>query len=234
MKKKILFIVAILFFNLAALGQPNPSINIINGLKIFSSNHIAEKAYLQFDKPCYAAGDTIYFKAYVTAGEQHKLSGISGVLHIDLINTKDKIDQSILLQLDGGITWGDFALPDSLPAGNYRVRAYTQWMRNYGEKDFFEKTIPIGAVKSAPIAESLVKQPGLKPDIQFFPEGGSMAAGIRSKVALKAIGAHGLGIDVKGVVVDGENNQVAAFSSTHLGMGYFYLKPAEGKTYKAK
>ena len=80
-------------------------------------------------KPYYAAGDTMYFKAYVTMGQRHLPSQISGVLHVHLLNTKSKIDRSIKLQLDSGIAWGDFALPDSLPKGNYRVRAWTQWMR---------------------------------------------------------------------------------------------------------
>jgi len=52
---------------------------IMDKLSIFEANYPTEKAYLQFDKPYYAAGDTIYFKAYVTAGALHKLSNVSGV-----------------------------------------------------------------------------------------------------------------------------------------------------------
>src|SRR6185503_7945099 len=101
---------------LISFGQhSNASKNIASLLASFSQNHPIEKAYLQFDKPYYAAGDTIYFKAYVTAGEGHQLSNISGVLHVDLVNTTGKIDQSIKLQLNAGLTWGDFPLPDSLP-----------------------------------------------------------------------------------------------------------------------
>src|ERR1700753_2767785 len=99
--------------------------NLISKLKLFTSLHIPEKVYLQFDKPYYAAGDTIYLKAYVTKGEEHQLSDISSVLHVDLINPQNKVDQFIKLQLDSGIAWANFVLPDSLPQGNYRVRAYT-------------------------------------------------------------------------------------------------------------
>ena len=113
---KLLLLTALL--SPAARGQGNDaSKKITDQLSRFEANHPTEKAYLQFDKPYYAAGDTIYFKAYVTAGEQHKLSSLSGVLHVELINTKNKIDQSIKLHLDSGLAWGDFALPDSLPAG---------------------------------------------------------------------------------------------------------------------
>ncbi|HVV55806.1 MAG TPA: carboxypeptidase-like regulatory domain-containing protein, partial [Mucilaginibacter sp.] len=82
-------------------------------LDSFLTGHPGERAYLQFDKPYYAAGDTMYFKAYVVMGERHVLSRISGVLHADLVGTDNKIIQSIILRLDTGLAHGDFALPDS-------------------------------------------------------------------------------------------------------------------------
>lgn len=210
--------------------------NVITKLSNFSKEHITEKAYLHFDKPFYAAGDTIYFKAYVTIGNDHKLSDLSGVLHIDLINTTNKIDQSIKLQITDGVSWGDFALPDSLPKGDYRIRAYTNWMRNDGPGAFFEQAIPVGSVLNNHVPESSTTHSNIDiaKDIQFFPEGGALINGISSKIAFKAIGGNGLGVDVKGVVVDNENTEINTFSSMHLGMGYFYLTPQEGKTYKAR
>ena len=210
--------------------------NIISKLDNFTTSHIPEKAYLQFDRPYYAAGDTVYFKAYVTKGEEHLLSDLSGVLHLDLVNTNNKIDQSIKLHLDSGIAWGDFALPDSLPKGNYRVRAHTQWMRNEGERSFFDQTVPVGSILDNRTPEGgnpSVTAENNKPDIQFLPEGGTLVEGVPSKIAFKAIDANGLGIDVKGAVVDDVNKQVCAFASSHLGMGCFYLDPGIDKKYKA-
>src|SRR5581483_1234251 len=173
---------------LQARAQANHG-DIVSKLKDFASHHPTEKAYLHFDKPYYAAGDTMYFKAYVTLGEQHKLSTLSGLLHVDLINSDGKFDQSIKLKLDSGIAWGDFALPDSLPSGNYRVRAWTNWMRN-DPGSFFERVITIGSVKApAGVPESVVKQPApasLLPNLQFLPEGGSLVEGVPCRVAFKA------------------------------------------------
>ena len=205
-------------------------------LQSFVDNNTTEKVYLQFDRLYYVAGDTVYFKAYITMGERHEPSTLSKVLHVDLINNASKIDQSIKLQIDSGGAWGDFALPDSLPTGSYRIRAYTQWMRNYDDRDFFDKVFYVGAIVSNTVTSNSKRnvQPiEVKPDIQFFPESGVWVNGIRSKMAFKAIGANGLGIGVQGIITDNQNKEVCSFEATHLGMGYCYIKPAEGQMYKA-
>lgn len=105
------------------------------------SFHPQEKVYLQMDKPYYAIGDDIWFKAYVTIGSNHALSALSGALNVELIDDKDSVKQRIKLPVVNGLSWGDFALADTLKEGNYRVRAYTNFMRNAGEDYFFDKTI---------------------------------------------------------------------------------------------
>ncbi|MCO5949912.1 TonB-dependent receptor [Mucilaginibacter flavidus] len=203
-------------------------------LEDYKSTHITEQAYLYFDKPYYAAGDTIYFKAYVTVGERHELSALSGVLHVDMVNTQNKVDQSLFLKINGGVCWGDFALPDTLPKGEYRVRAYTKWMRNDGDAGFFSQTIPVGSALQTKIAESATRQPAAsKPDLQFFPEGGALVSGVKSKIGFKAIGFNGLGLDVKGTITDNTGNTVTTFASVHLGMGSVDITPETGKSYKA-
>ncbi|MGZ4008524.1 MAG: TonB-dependent receptor [Mucilaginibacter sp.] len=233
-KSLILWILLLGVCHSYTYSQSGNDKDIFAKLKNFAAHHITEKVYLHFDKPYYATGDTIYFKAYVTMGERHDLSKLSGVLHVDLINTASKINQSIKLQLINGLAWGDFTLPDSLPKGNYRIRAYTQWMQNVG--NYFEHTFPIGTLHSLKIPESSTSKKDAwhsKPDLQFFPEGGSLVMGINSKIAFKLIGSNGLGLDARGSVTDNLGNVVTQFASTHLGMGYFYLKPEEGKTYMA-
>jgi hypothetical protein len=50
-----------------------------------------EKVYLQLDKSYYASGDDIWFKAYVTVGSQHQLTGLSGVINMELIDDRDSV-----------------------------------------------------------------------------------------------------------------------------------------------
>jgi hypothetical protein len=326
--KKITFIFCLLTtITLSAFGQDDsiPLKTIILKTAQFSQNFPSEKVYVHFDKPYYAVGDTIWLKAYVTL-EQHQLSAISKIVYLDLINSRDSIVASLRMPVLNGSANGSIVLPQlTFIEGNYHVRAYTNWMRNFDAAYFFTKNITIGntADKDNPInthisfvnsvsfatekinahiaykdpdgspyasrkvswkvqaddetidkgkgvtdqngnlditfssnkpgvfaAADLVTQIELnykktitntfslktaaKPkDVQFFPEGGNMLAGIRTKMAFKAINSNGLGVDVKGTVVDDANKEVAQFTSGHLGMGLFFMIPEAGKSYKA-
>jgi hypothetical protein len=190
----------------------------------------AEKVYLHLDKPNYPFGDTIWYKAYTVIGKHHQLSALSGVLYVELFTSKDSLVLRQTLHLVSGVAWGDIPLSKTLKQGNYRIRAYTNWMRNTGPDYFYDQRIRIGSI--APVLNTGKLK--VKPDVQFFPEGGQLVDGIRSRVAIKAINSKGIGEDIKGTVEDNEGNVVADFTTQHLGMGVFALIPKSGKTYKAR
>ena len=70
-------------------------------------------------------------------------------------------------------------------------------------------------------------------DLQFFPEGGNLVAGLESKVAFKAIGIDGLGREVKGEILADDEKVISSFISTSKGMGFFMLKPQTKIKYAA-
>jgi hypothetical protein len=239
MNRVLLFFILLLPATCFAQLDSAVSLSLISKFAGYSKKHPIEKVYLQFDKPYYAAGDTIYFKAYLTLGDAHLLSALSGVLYAELINnTTNKIAQTEKLEVVNGVAWGDFALSDTLTKSAYRVRAYTKLMRNEGESSFFEQNIAVAPVMTKAVynagQSTLILGSTAKADVQFFPEGGSLVTGVNSKIAFKAIGPDGLGTAITGEVIDNDNKKVCDFTSAHLGMGYFYLKPEIGKTYKAK
>ncbi len=70
-------------------------------------------------------------------------------------------------------------------------------------------------------------------DFQFFPEGGSLIAGIPNQIGFKAINASGLSVDLKGSIL-ADNAEITTIANSHAGMGSFYITPEEGKNYTAK
>ncbi len=79
-----------------------------------------------------------------------------------------------------------------------------------------------------------LKQETNEIDFQFFPEGGELISDIPNQIGFKAIKKNGLGVDVKGIIIDEQNNEISNFASSYAGMGSFYLTPDNSKSYKAK
>ncbi|OOQ61092.1 hypothetical protein [Mucilaginibacter pedocola] len=324
-KKSVLFLLSLIFF-LPAFAQKDTVglTTIVNKTTKLISTYPFEKVYMHFDKPYYSAGDTIWFKSYVTI-DQHAPTVLSTIVYVDIYNAQDSAIRFLKLPVVNGVASGNIPLPPAdFKQGNYHLRGYTAYMRNYDPEYFFNKNLIIGnpvdkdiltnvsfsssaaAGLTRVVAQVAYKEPreslpllnkkiswtvvganseeiakgkgstddngffkadfsgapaALKgadliaiidlgnrktvtstfplktaasgKDIQFFPEGGELITGVRSRVAYKAINSAGLGIDVKGTITDNTGAVVAELKSQHLGMGVFALMPETGKTYKA-
>ena len=237
LSKKYLLFCIILLCGFNIYGQQKP------GLKLFF-----EKVYLHTDRNVYLQGDDIWLKAYLVNGQSNIPMGASGNLYVELIGPDSKIVSSEAVRIENGLGNSDFKLTDSVPAGKYRLRAYTNWMRNFGDKFIFEKGITI--LNAAPLAVQPVNIPTGKPAkkprasdedapvakppvVRFFPEGGTLVNDVNDVVAVKAEDINGIGIPVSGEVIATSGRSVAKFTCDSLGFGSFSLTPDETQTYTA-
>ncbi len=145
-KKFLLLTLSILSLGslLGFVNQEDPLTKLLKDFQNYFSENVQEKVYLHTDKPYYAVGDQIWFKAYVVNAKSLQPSPKSNIVYIDLIDSKDVIKKTLRLPLTAGFGSGNFELKDSLNEGNYRLRAYTSWMRNFDQALFFDRTIKIG------------------------------------------------------------------------------------------
>ena len=224
----------ILSILLIAFGHPKSFDSPVNWDRehIVDSLRVIEKVYLHTDRDYYYPGNDIWFKAYLIDASDRLLSEHSSNLHVELISPLSKIISSFVIRLEGGLGNGDFRLPDNLKSGSYRIRAYTNYMRNFNDPSFFNKEI---VIISPTINGNEVKDEkrlvGSKIDLTFFPEGGSLADNVPSVLAFKATNALGKGCIVTGEVYSSIGVLVATFKSNHLGMGSFILRPIPGLSY---
>lgn len=108
------------------------------------NDHFPEdRVYLQLDKPMYEPGDNIWFAAYLRNAATLKPSDKSDILVVELLNPKGTVEKKITIVAKNGKAAGDFALGDEALGGMYRIRAYTSWMKNSSEDDYFVKEIQV-------------------------------------------------------------------------------------------
>ena len=99
--------------------------------------------YLHTDKPYYYAGDSLFFKGYFAYGNPYLRDELSKVLHVEVISNARDILLAKKFPIRDGIVVGDLLLPDSLEGEYYYLRAYTNWMRNYGPNQYFMQALPV-------------------------------------------------------------------------------------------
>jgi hypothetical protein len=200
--------------------------------RLYSGNHPIEKIYIHFDRPVYALGEESWYKAYVVRGSDLRATDISSVLYVDWISPSGNIVQHQRLKIENGGAVGDFTINALNEDGIYTVRAYTNWMRNEDPDLFFAKKIQVFNPRRKP--EGSVPDTSLaKIDVQFFPEGGTLVAGIKTQIAFKAIDMQGKGVDVSGRIVSDQNKFVTSFRSVHNGMGVFPIITEAHRSYRA-
>lgn len=105
-----------------------------------------DRIYMQFDKPMYEPGEDIWFAAFIRDAATMKQSGKSDIVHIELLNPKGTIEKTINVIAKNGVAAGDFKIDEEALGGIYKVRAYTNWMKNLGEDNRFEKEVQVQEV----------------------------------------------------------------------------------------
>jgi hypothetical protein len=234
-KNGVVFTLVFISFSFAKVFAQQPS-TTSKDFKLFF-----EKVYLHIDRNYYVTGDDIWFKAYLVNAQNNLLINTSNNLYVEIISPEAKIMSREVVRLDNGIGVGDFKLPDSIAGGTYRIRAYTNWMRNFGTHFIYEKEIQVTNIKG--VSRSVTSSSNFNAidkraatgsyKIQFLPEGGSLVQGLSTIVSFKAEDANGYGVDANGCIVSSKGDTVARFNTTHMGMGSFVFKPEAGTQYKA-
>ncbi len=179
-------------------------------LKTFNEERPEDRVYLQFDKPMYKPGETIWFSAFVRNGVDLKASKKSEILHVELIDPKGNVAQKMNLIAQKGKTNAEFAIGKNMMGGLYKVKAYTNWQKN--DKTFFEKEIQV--------QKSVL--PRLKMKLEFQRKAYGPGDDVIAKLDLNTLTNLPLSDhDFKYVaMLNGENVLTKNFNTNELGEAY--------------
>lgn len=215
------------FNSFSAKGAPADSVELFFRKQLMDFPQ--EKLYLQTDRAQYAAGDTVWFRAYQVDAATHRPQVLSRYLYVELVDERDSVVQRIKVRPENEAFESYMALPLQISGGNYMVRAYTNFMRSLEEDYFFRKSLRIGRSATPTITDKNETY-----DVSFFPEGGNLPAGTFCRIGFKALGASGWAEEITGTIVDEEGKVITEIRSEHAGMGVFVLCPEAGKRYFAE
>ena len=163
--KKIALYILLVFGNLPFLqgesipfSQNEPEDRILSFFSDIESRH-DEKLWLHLDKPYYGAGDTIWFRAYLTDAATLRSDTLSNYIYVDLFDRKNKLISAKKIKRDSIGFANNLYIPDTLSAGEYTLQAYTGWMLNFSPDVFFQKNILIGGGSTDALKSSITYTP---------------------------------------------------------------------------
>lgn len=200
--------------------------------KQYNKSSQREKLFVHTDKSFYLAGELLWFKIYNVNAVNYKPADLSKITYVEILDKDNKPVMQAKISLTRGKGNGSFYLPVSVSSGNYKLRAYTSWMKNFNAAFYFEKPVTIvNTLKTltAPAADSTTK----RYQVSFFPEGGNLVKETGSKIGFQVTDSSGKGIDCKGIVLSEMNDTLVSFQTLRFGMGQFMFTPPGARLYKA-
>ena len=185
-----------------------------------------ERVYLHTDSDRAEAGEAIFFKAYVFNGPTRRRFSPGGVLRLELRDDQNALVATQHHPIREGGGEGVLRLPRKMEDGTYQLRAYTRWMQNYGEEQFFRKDIRVGQPAEETESPSTADDTG----VSFHPEGGRLLAGIANRLVVRQPGSAASSL--MGVVTDSEGKASFPVQAYNEGYGMVIFTPEAGRDYQ--
>lgn len=249
--KKTFTVITGLLFCCLCYSQKRNIQQIIAEEDNFNLSHPREKIFIHTDKPYYFVNDTIWLKGYMVFASDHSPADSSNIIYIEIINNAGAVAKRISTYAAYSEFFTSITLDKSLVPGNYLLRAYTNYLRNFGDSVFFTKPFSIynyytsttnadskinATNKQRNIREKPIADPvstAAQIDLQFFAEGGSFITGKYQQLGFKAINKNGYAVNISGTITTENGEAITEFKTIHNGMGTVWLTPKAGEKYKA-
>ncbi len=102
---------------------------------------LSEAVHLYTDRDIYLSGEDVWFTVFVAVN--NTTSNLSEIIYLELFDVTDRKLFTGKFEVINGCAAGNFQIPAETTTGNYFIRAYTQYQRNFSPGNFSIKTITI-------------------------------------------------------------------------------------------
>src|SRR5690606_36025034 len=150
-----------------------------------------EVIYTHVNKSTLIKGETLGFTLYVFDKNQKKLSNVTTNVYCIITDENNTIIKSQLILITNGIGNGTFDMDGAFQTGKHTFTAFTNWMKNFDEQNYYAQTINI---IDPEVRVDSVNETNNVIDAQFLPEGGHLVADLENNMGVIIKDKNGFGI----------------------------------------
>ncbi|MEP4090905.1 hypothetical protein [Reichenbachiella sp.] len=195
--------------------------------QLHAQQNIHETVYSHLSAQDLIVGETLHFNNYVFSSQTGRLSDLSRLLYIELLDESGQSVHQLKMPLSQGTGSGSIYLPSDLPTGNYHFVAYTRWMKNFG--DFYHQRITIVNPYQVPKISTEEEQ---RWSVEFRAEGGTFLANAKNKVVLRITDQYKRGVSVAGKIISKSKDFSLAVKTDEFGFFNGIITPDVEETYQ--
>ncbi len=135
---KVVLVLLVLIFGQQLFAQESSN-SVLAQFKGLPS----EKVYVSMNTSLLFTGEYLFYKVYCLNDKTKQSSDLSTIAYVELVSEHKEVVFSHRVRLEKSQGQGDFFVPTSVPSGNYKLIAYTRWMKNGSMNLFFQEDVTI-------------------------------------------------------------------------------------------
>ncbi len=190
-----------------------------------------ETVTFRTDRDTYVAGENVWINACCLKSGTSLPSTISKIIYVEVLDSENVPVKQLKLYIVNGSCATQFELPETLPTGNYLLRGYTKWMRNYNPELYFTKEIAVinpFSANSFPKSDNVYSSDTLI----FYPEGGKILLNRPNKITVHSFDKFGNSKSVSGEIISPAGTVIQNIETASTGFITFTFTPKESGVYK--
>lgn len=218
-----------LFFQISNLQSQVNEKKLLDTYKEFGVS-TREIVYVHINKSTYIKNETLGFNAYIIDKAKKEPLEITNNLYCVITDNNDKVIKSKLVKVNNSTSHNTFEIDSLFTTGTYKFNAYTNWMLNFNERNYYEQSFYVINQDIKKTLKTNLQEK--KYTIQALPEGGHLVSNLKNNIGIIVKDQEGFGLaNAKGKIINDKNITIAEFTLNQFGIAKAPLIPLNSNKY---